>query len=156
MENEMKQGNYQNFLLMLGISFCIMYAVMFFNVDKPGHIFLSATRLYMTLLMVTPMALLMLVLMRKMYPDKKTNIIIILSSVVVFVVSFAFLRTQAFVGDQQFMKAMIPHHSSAILTSKNADFKDPEVKELSLKIIKSQEEEIALMKSILKRMKKEK
>lgn len=102
------------------------------------------------------MALLMLVLMRKMYPDKKTNIIIILSSVVVFVVSFAFLRTQAFVGDQQFMKAMIPHHSSAILTSKNADFKDPEVKELSLKIIKSQEEEIALMKSILKRMKKEK
>jgi len=40
------------------------------------------------------------------------------------------------------MKAMIPHHSSAIITSKNANIKDPEVKKLSEEIIKSPEEEL--------------
>ena len=152
MEHEMMKGNYRTFMLMLFISFCIMYAVMFFNVDSVGHIYVSATRLYMSLLMVTPMALLMLALMRKMYPDKKVNAIIILSSIVIFTLSLTFLRTQTPIADRQYMKAMIPHHSSAILTSKHADIKDPEVKELAKKIIKSQEEEIAQMKAILERM----
>lgn len=129
-----------------------MYAVMFFNVDKFEHIFLSTSRLYMSLLMVTPMALLMLSMMPKMYPDKKTNMAIIISSVAVFIISLVLLRTQTPIEDAQYMKAMIPHHSSAILTSKHADIKDPEVKELSTKIIKSQEEEIAQMKAILERM----
>ena len=151
----MKKGNYKKFILMLFTSFCIMYAVMFFNVDKVDHIYLSTTRLYMSLLMVTPMALLMLALMRKMYPDKKTNTIIVLSSVVIFILSLTFLRTQTPIADGQYMKAMIPHHSSAILTSKHADIKDPEVKELAKKIIQSQEEEIAQMKAILERMDKE-
>ncbi len=155
MENGMKKGNYKKFILMLFTSFCIMYAVMFFNVDKVDHIYLSTTRLYMSLLMVTPMALLMLALMRKMYPDKKTNTIIVLSSVVIFILSLTFLRTQTPIADGQYMKAMIPHHSSAILTSKHADIKDPEVKELAKKIIQSQEEEIAQMKAILERMDKE-
>jgi uncharacterized protein (DUF305 family) len=52
------------------------------------------------------------------------------------------------------MKAMIPHHSSAIMTSRNATIKDPEVKKLSEQIIKSQEEEIVQMKQILERMDK--
>ncbi|MDQ3142122.1 MAG: DUF305 domain-containing protein [Bacteroidota bacterium] len=151
----MKTGTYKKFMIMLIISFFIMYSVMFFNVEKFDHIFLSTTRLYMSLLMVTPMALLMLILMRKMYPDKKINTIIILSSLLVFVLSLTFLRTQTPIGDKQYMKAMIPHHSSAILTSKHANIKDPEVKELSQKIIKSQEEEIAQMKAILERMDKE-
>jgi uncharacterized protein (DUF305 family) len=152
MDNEMKKGNYKKFILMLFISFCVMYAVMFFNVDKADHIYLSTTRLYMSLLMVTPMALLMLTLMRKMYPDKKTNTVIILSSVVIFILSLTFLRTQTPIADREYMKAMIPHHSSAILTSKHADIKDPEVKKLAKKIIQSQEEEIAQMKAILERM----
>lgn len=155
MDNKMKTGTYKKFMIMLIISFFIMYSVMFFNVEKFDHIFLSTTRLYMSLLMVTPMALLMLILMRKMYPDKKINTIIILSSLLVFVLSLTFLRTQTPIGDKQYMKAMIPHHSSAILTSKHANIKDPEVKELSQKIIKSQEEEIAQMKAILERMDKE-
>lgn len=151
----MKKGNYKKFILMLIISFCIMYAVMFFNVDKLDDIFRSTTRLYMSLLMVSPMAILMLTFMRKMYRDKKTNILIISSSLVIFILAITFLRTQTPIGDQQYMKAMIPHHSSAILTSKHADIKDPEVKALSLKIIKSQEEEIVQMKAILDRMHKE-
>lgn len=147
----MEKGAYITFMVMLGISFFIMYAVMFFNVAEFGHN-LSTTRFYMTLLMVTPMALLMLTLMRKMYTDKKLNIIIIISSLLVFTLSFILLRTQTPIEDKQYMKAMIPHHSSAILVSKQANIKDPEVKELAQKIIESQEKEIAQMEAILEKM----
>ena len=152
MEN-MGQSNYKKMLLMLIISFIIMYAVMFLNVDKLNHIYFSYTRTYMSLLMVTPMALLMLLLMPAMYSDKKANKIISVSAIVVFVFALTALRSQSFISDEQYMKAMIPHHSSAILTSKNANIRDPEVRQLSDSIIKSQEEEISQMKFILKRMK---
>ena len=85
------------------------------------------------------MALIMLLIMGKMYPDKKLNGIIIVASIVVFVTTLSLLRTQTPVSDVQYMKAMIPHHSSAIMTSKNANIKDPEVKKLSEGIIASQE-----------------
>lgn len=152
MEN-VGQSNYKKMLLMLIISFIIMYAVMFLNVDKLNHIYFSYTRTYMSLLMVTPMALLMILLMPAMYPNKKINKIISVSTIVIFVFALTALRSQAFISDEQYMKAMIPHHSSAILTSKNANIRDPEVRQLSDSIIKSQEEEIMQMKSILKRMK---
>lgn len=148
----MEKSNYQKFLLMLSISFVVMYAVMFFNVDKADHIYLSITRVYMALLMVSPMAVIMLLLMGKMYPNRKLNLIIHGSALVVFVLSLLFLRTQVGVSDRQYMKAMIPHHSSAILTSKHASIEDPEVKELSRQIIESQEEEIAQMKEVLNRL----
>jgi len=105
--------------------------------------------------MVAPMAVLMLAMMQKMYPNKKANAIIMLSSCVVFVLSLTLLRTQTPIDDTQYMKAMIPHHSSAIMTSKHADIKDPEVKELSKKIILSQQKEIAQMKALLKKVNKE-
>lgn len=54
------------------------------------------------------------------------------------------------------MKAMIPHHSIAILTSKRADIQDPEVKKLADDIIKAQEKEIAEMKAMIKRLKNNK
>ena len=79
---------------------------------------------------------------------------ILVSAVVVFIAVLTFLRQQTFVGDIQYMKGMIPHHSSAIMTSKNADIKDPEVKKLSEQIIKSQEEEIAQMKAKLQELEK--
>ncbi len=155
MEKSVHKGNYKKFLLMLLLSFCIMYLVMFLNVDELDHIYLSLTRLYMSLLMVAPMAVLMLAMMQKMYPNKKANAIIMLSSCVVFVLSLTLLRTQTPIDDTQYMKAMIPHHSSAIMTSKHADIKDPEVKELSKKIILSQQKEIAQMKALLKKVNKE-
>ena len=146
--------SYNKFLLMLIVSFIIMYGVMFLNVDDVSHIYLSMTRLYMTLLMVSPMAVLMLLMMAKMYPDKKRNVLIIAGSVVVFGLMLFLLRTQTFVADKQYMKAMIPHHSSAIMTSKHAAITDPELKKLSEEIIRSQEQEIAQMKAILARMEK--
>ncbi len=151
---KMNNKNYQKFGLMLAVSFCIMYAVMFLNVSELDHIYISTTRLYMTLLMVSPMALLMLAMMGGMYQDKKLNAIIIVVSISVFISAFAFLRNQTFVGDVQYMKAMIPHHSSAIMTSENAGIQDPELRQLADDIIVAQKKEIAQMKAMLDRLEK--
>ncbi len=150
----METKNYQKFSLMLAVSFVIMYLVMFLNVEALSHVYLSLTRTYMAILMVSPMALLMLMLMPSMYKNKMFNRIIVISSIAVFVLALVFLRNQIPIQDEQYMKAMIPHHSSAIMVSKNADLRDLEVKKLSVQIIKSQEEEIKQMKEILKRMEK--
>lgn len=150
----MNHTNYSKLLLMLAISFLVMYAVMFLNADKFDHVYLSTTRTYMSLLMVTPMALLMLVMMPKMFENKKLNTLVTVSSIVVFGLSLVFLRNQTFISDEQYMKAMIPHHSSAILTSEEAALRDPEVRHLADQIIKSQEREIREMKALLERMKK--
>lgn len=139
---------------MMLISFFIMYLVMFLNMDRLGHYHTSLTRIYMALLMVAPMAIVMMTMMGKMYPDKKMNTGIIIGSVVLFAVILAALRTQTPIGDVQYMKAMIPHHSSAIMVSKHASIKDPEVKKLSEQIILSQEKEIAEMEAMLDRLEK--
>ncbi|EDM34546.1 hypothetical protein PBAL39_11130 [Pedobacter sp. BAL39] len=153
---KMNQGDnpYKKFLLMLSISFILMYGIMFLNVDQANHIYLSVTRTYMSILMISSMALVMLPMMGKMYPNKRLNKAILASAIIVFITALTFLRQQIFVGDIQYMKGMIPHHSSAIMTSKNANIKDPELKKLSEQIIKSQEEEIVQMKAKLKELEK--
>lgn len=149
----MHQHPYRTFALMLTASSVIMYAVMFLNVDRFEHVYLSLTRLYMTLLMVAPMAVLMLRMMRPMYPDKQLNALLLGASALVFGLALAGLRTQTFVTDAQYMRAMIPHHSSAIMVSQQARLQDPELRELSQNIIRDQEREIAQMKRILARSK---
>ena len=72
-----------------------------------------------------------------------------ISSLIIFVFALTALRSQSSISDKQYMKAMIPHHSSAILTSKNANIKDPLVRKLADSIIESQELEIAEMKRLL-------
>lgn len=145
---------YKKLLIMMIVSFVIMYSVMFLNVDSASHIYISLTRTYMSLLMVLPMAIMMILFMGKMYPNQKVNTGIIVVAVLLFGISLTCLRTQSPIGDIQYMKAMIPHHSSAIMTSRNADIRDPEVKSLSEQIIKSQEEEIKQMKIMIARLEK--
>ncbi|RAW01890.1 DUF305 domain-containing protein [Pseudochryseolinea flava] len=143
---------YKKLAVTSSISAVIMYVVMFLNVTSFDHAYFSLTRLYMTILMVAPMTIVMMLIMKGMYKNRKMNFIITLPSLALFVLTLVLLRTQTLVGDEQYMKAMIPHHSSAILTSKNAKIADPEVKKLSQQIITSQQQEIEQMKSILKRM----
>lgn len=145
---------YIKFSVMLGASFIVMYFVMFLNVDKVSHIYINMMRVYMTVLMICPMALIMLFVMRKMYQNRKINTFITLTAVFLFVLAFLMMRNQTFIGDRQFMKGMIPHHSIAVLVSNNAGIEDPELKKLSEEIIKTQEEEIAQMKNILERLKR--
>ncbi len=135
------------------ISLVIMYLVMFLNMDSVGHYHTSATRIYMAVLMVAPMAIVMMTMMGKMYPNKKANTGIVVGAIVLFIITLTALRTQTPISDVQYMKAMIPHHSSAIMTSKHANIKDPEVKKLADSIIASQEREIKQMEAILNRMK---
>ncbi|MBU0695155.1 MAG: DUF305 domain-containing protein [Bacteroidetes bacterium] len=149
-----KGMGYGKFAATMGISFVVMYSIMFINIVAIDHFYVSLTRIYMALLMVSPMAIIMLLMMGKMYPDKKINSAIIMGSIVVFGLVLTALRTQTPVGDEQYMKAMIPHHSSAIMTSENANLQDPEVRKLADGIIEAQKKEIAEMKAILARMEK--
>lgn len=90
--------------------------------------------------------------MPSMYPDTRKNILIGLTSILIFVLALTLLRYQVPIGDRQYMKAMIPHHSSAIMTSSSADIKDPQVRALADSIISSQKREVQVMKAILNRM----
>lgn len=149
---EMNKSNYGKFAIMMATSFIIMYAVMFLNADVFDHVMLSHTRTYMTILMIAPMAFTMLLFMWGMYRDKKTNFIILGLSVIVFLATLSGLRQQTFIGDVQWMKAMIPHHSSAIMVSQKAHLKDPEAIKLAEDIIEAQEREIAQMKKMISRL----
>lgn len=149
-----KSSPYIKFLFMMLVSFMMMYGIMFLNVAEIDHILLSTTRTYMSLLMVAPMAISMMLFMWGMYENKRLNTVIILGASIVFIVVLTALRTQTPIKDVQYMKAMIPHHSSAIMVSENATFEDPETAELAKQIIETQEREIAQMKRIIERLEK--
>ncbi|ADB42906.1 protein of unknown function (DUF305) [Spirosoma oryzae] len=148
----MQSGHYGRFFLMLGVSFVVMNALTYANLEQADHFYLSTNRLYVTFLMISAMALIMLGFMRAMYTDRRMNQLIIGGSVLVFATALFCIRNQVLINDQRFMQSMIPHHSIAILVSKRAELKDPEVKELAQSIITAQEREIAQMKRILVRM----
>jgi len=143
---------YLRFGLMMATSFVIMYAVMFLNVDVFKDVMLSPTRTYMTFLMIAPMVLIMMGFMWGMYKKKVWNYVIMGVAVLTFVLCYAGLRQQTFVSDVQWMKAMIPHHSSAIMVSEKAHLKDPEAIKLAEEIIEAQEKEIAEMRRMIYRL----
>lgn len=154
-KNEM--SNYTKFFLMLGASFVAMYITMYLNTYEFDHVWFSLTRFYMVCLGISTMALIMFFFMRNMYKNKKKNLGIIIGSIVLFLGSLGLVRDQkSTVGDVLWMKAMIPHHSIAILTSERADIKDPEVKKLAEDIIKAQKKEIEEMKAMIKRLENKK
>lgn len=152
-----KSNMYTKFLLMLGLSFVAMYVTMYLNTYSIDHVYFSLTRFYMTCLGISTMAVIMLLFMLAMYKNKKKNTAILLGSFILFCSSLFLVRTQSpIIGDVLWMKAMIPHHSIAILTSERADIKDPEVKKLAEGIIKAQKKEIEEMKTMIKRLENEK
>ena len=116
---------------------------------KAGHVFFSQTRAWMTVIMVAGMAVVMLGFMQGMYKSKRINVAILGLAAVVFGGSLWLVRSQSTVDDVSYMKAMIPHHSIAILTSKRARIDDPRVRELANEIIAAQEREIAEMKALI-------
>lgn len=151
--HEMKKNNYTKFVLMLAASFVAMYITMYLNTYAIDHVYFSLTRFYMSCLGIATMAIIMFVAMRNMYQNKKKNIAIVLGSIILFFGALTLVRIQKpIVGDILWLKAMIPHHSIAILTSSRADIKDPEVKKLAEDIIKAQEREIKEMKAMIKRL----
>ncbi len=141
--------SYTRFLAMIVTSTVVMYGLMYLNSYALDHVFFSETRLYMALYMGAVMAVIMLGFMLSMYDNKTLNMVIVAGSVVVFAVGLTLLRSQATVEDKSWMRAMIPHHSIAILTSERANLSDPRVKSLAEDIIKAQRKEIAEMKALI-------
>ncbi|WP_214825980.1 DUF305 domain-containing protein [Exiguobacterium algae] len=142
--------SYGKFGIMIFVSTFLMYWLMYLNVFQISHIFYSQTRLYMALIMGSVMAFVMLLFMWGMYKNKTVNFIILGTSVLVFSVSLWLVRSQTTVDDVSWMKAMIPHHSIAILTSERAQIEDPRVRELADGIIETQRREIDEMKQLIK------
>ena len=134
---------------MIGTSAVLMYLAMYLNTYSWNHVFFSEMRLYMNLLMTTIMAVVMLWFMRHMYTDTRTNQYIVGGSVTLFVVTLFLVRGQVLVDDVDYMEAMIPHHSIAILTSERAQIEDPRVRALADEIIAAQKREIAEMKRLI-------
>ena len=155
MEEDMKKSNYLTFTLMLACSAVSMYITMYFNTYETSHVFFSWTRMYMALIGISGMAIIMFLFMRGMYRNRKKNAAIIAGSLLLMILSTFLVRRQVPIDDVRWMKAMIPHHSIAILTSKRADLEDPEVKNLAGEIIRAQEREIAEMKRMIKRLEDE-
>ncbi|MBL7554975.1 MAG: DUF305 domain-containing protein [Bdellovibrionaceae bacterium] len=122
---------------------------MYLNIFQIDHVFFSQTRLYMAMIMGAAMTFIMLSFMIKMYTNQKLNKIIFFCSVGVFLVSLWLVRSQATVSDISWMKAMIPHHSIAILTSERAHISDPRVRKLADGIIETQKKEIGEMKALI-------
>lgn len=141
--------NYVRFGIMIGTSTFVMYWLMFLNVFQLDHIWLSQTRIYMALIMGSVMAIIMLLFMWQMYSNKKVNAGILVVSVLVFSTSLWLVRSQTTVDDTSWMKAMIPHHSIAILTSERANISDPRVRQLADDIIKAQRKEIDEMEKLI-------
>jgi len=151
MSQEMVRHHYLMLGVNLLISLIIMYIAMFAMIWSFGEFVQNINFFYMALVMWAPMAVVMLLTMRPMYPNKKLNGLLYLGFAAVFVVSMIGIREQSLVGDRQFLRSMIPHHSGAVLMCEKAKITDPEIQTLCKGIISSQTSEIDQMKAILER-----
>ena len=145
----MEAKSYLRFGAMIATSTLVMFGLMYLNTYQLGHVRFSETRAWMALVMGAVMAVIMLLFMLKMYTDKRLNLAIIGGAVLVFAGSLWLVRSQETVNDVDYMRAMIPHHSIAILTSERAHIRDPRVRELADGIIEAQKREIAEMDALI-------
>jgi uncharacterized protein (DUF305 family) len=147
----MMKSHYGMLGLNLGLSAIVMYLVMFTMIDRTAEFYNNVNSLYMTAMMVSPMAILMLLMMGSMYSNRALNLALYAGFGAIFLLSLWGMRTQALVGDEQFLRSMIPHHSGAILMCRESSISDPEIVALCDRIERSQKAEIDQMKGILAR-----
>lgn len=140
---------YPRFGAMVATSTVVMFGVMYLNTYQVDHLAFSETRVYMSLVMGATMAAIMLAFMLKMHTSRRANLGIFAGSGILFAVALWLVRSQATIDDVSYMKAMIPHHSIAILTSTRARITDPRVRTLADQIIESQRREISEMKALI-------
>ncbi|MBZ2208432.1 DUF305 domain-containing protein [Massilia soli] len=142
-------GNYLRFGVMIACSTLVMFGLMYLNTYEMSHVRFSQTRAWMALVMGAAMAAVMLSFMLGMYKDKGRNVAIYVGAVLVFGASLWLVRSQSTVDDVSYMRAMIPHHSIAIMTSERAKISDPRVRKLADSIIEAQRREIAEMEALI-------
>ena len=152
---EMARKHYRMLGINLIVSLIIMYLLMFSMIWSFSDFFNNNNMLYMAVTMAAPMGFLMLLMMPMMYPDKRLNMILYALFALLLVGVFWGIRAQALVNDEQFVRAMIPHHSGAITMCNRASIKDAEIRHICFKpngIVESQTREIAQMNAILERL----
>jgi hypothetical protein len=143
------RAKYLRFGAMIATSVVVMYVLTYANTFAFDHVRFSEMRVYMALLMGSAMAIVMLLYMWGMYRDLRINIGILVGSIAFGVLMLFLARTQVLVDDESYMRAMIPHHSIAILTSERAQIDDLRVRELADAITEAQKREIAEMDWLL-------
>lgn len=143
---------YARFGAMILTGTIVMFGLMYLNAYQFDHLFFSETRMYMAFVMGAAMALIMMGFMMKMMPMRSMNAAIAAASVIVFALALWLVRSQATVEDVSWMRAMIPHHSIAIMTSERANISDPRVRKLADQIIESQRKEIAEMRTLIQEL----
>lgn len=149
MQKPMHNMSYRRFAATIATTTVVMFALMYSTAFQWSDIRYSQTRSWMALYMGATMAIIMLAFMLGMFADRKKNVAIFAGGALVFVVALVLARSQATVGDVAYMRAMIPHHSIAILTSERARISDPRVRKLADEIITSQRREIAQMDTLI-------
>ena len=142
-------SSYWRFMAMVSASTVIMFGLMYANTYVVDHVFWSETRFWMMFMMGAMMMAVMLLFMWGMYKDRTKNFVILGVAAVVFVLAVWLMRSQTTIDDTDYMSAMIPHHSIAIMTSERANIDDPRVRELADEIIAAQRREIAEMKALI-------
>ena len=152
---EGKGMKYRRFFAMIATSTALMFGLMYLNTFAAEHVLFSQTRFWMAFVMGAAMAVIMLSFMLSMYKDPKKNVAIYAGSAAVFALALWLVRGQATVDDVAYMKAMIPHHSIAIMTSERAHIRDPRTRELAKEIIEAQRREIAEMKYLIAEIERE-
>lgn len=144
----MRMG-YGRFAAMVATSTVVMFFLMYQATYRLDHATFSQTRMWMAVVMGAAMAVIMLGFMWSMYKNKTVNAAILGGSALVFALALWLVRSQETVGDISYMKAMIPHHSMAILNSERAEIRDPRVRLLADRIIESQMREIGEVKRLI-------
>jgi hypothetical protein len=141
--------SYIRFGLMILTSTVVMFVLMYLNTYALEHVFFSETRVYMAIVMGAAMAVVMLAYMLGMYKNMPLNIAIFVGAVALFALALWLVRSQTTVSGTSYMRAMIPHHSIAIMTSERAQIRDPHVRKLADEIIEAQRREIAEMRYLI-------
>jgi len=141
--------SYGRFAAMVATSTLVMFGMMYLNTYVVDHVTFSQTRLWMAVMMGAAMSILMIGFMWMMYKNTRLNVVIVVISAIAFIAALWLVRSQATVDDVSYMKAMIPHHSIAIMTSERAHIRDPRVRKLADGIIEAQVREIKEMKALI-------
>lgn len=121
-------------------------------VNTVGNIYNNLNKFYMTGLMTAPMVMIGILVMGPVYTNKQLNMAILTVSLITLLSFFLFIRQQTGISDRQFLRAMIPHHSSAILMCERAPIDNQEIQEMCQQIIGGQQTEIDQMTNILIRL----
>lgn len=146
---------YLMFAINMILGFIVMYFVMFSMIDGWGDFRNNLNMAYMAITMWAPMGIFMLATMPGMFPRKLLNQALYAAFVILTLVSFLATRSQALIDDRQFIDSMIPHHSGAILTCRQASLSDRELMQLCDEIEAAQRREIEQMQAISNRLGKQ-